>query len=87
LLRFVHKTLKNRLQGDFLPCKLRRTEGSQAGRIIGIFCGIKRKKSTSATGCQAHLSSRISTDSIWFFPVRLRTAFKLLKNAFSQPKG
>jgi hypothetical protein len=24
LLRFAHKTSKNRLQGDFLPCKLRR---------------------------------------------------------------
>jgi hypothetical protein len=22
LLRFAHKTAKNRLQGDFLPCKL-----------------------------------------------------------------
>jgi hypothetical protein len=28
-LRFAYKTFKNRLTGDFLPCKLRRTEASQ----------------------------------------------------------
>jgi hypothetical protein len=27
LLRFVHTTSKNRLQGDFLPCKLRKDAG------------------------------------------------------------
>jgi hypothetical protein len=29
LLRFTRKTQKNRRSGDFLPCKLRRTKGTQ----------------------------------------------------------
>jgi hypothetical protein len=29
LSRFAHKTPKNRRLGDFLPCKLRRTKGTQ----------------------------------------------------------
>jgi hypothetical protein len=41
LLRFAHKTLKNRLQGDFLPCKLRK-EPNNCG-FYGFFQRKNRK--------------------------------------------
>jgi predicted transposase/invertase (TIGR01784 family) len=45
LLCFARETFKNRLSVDFYY------ENCVSSPIIGIFCGIKRKKSTSITGC------------------------------------
>jgi hypothetical protein len=46
LLRFTHKILKNRLQGDFFPANF------ESSPIIGIFALLMTQKSTSATGCR-----------------------------------
>jgi hypothetical protein len=50
---------ENHANGVFCPlnlqgvcCTPRTKQTPKAAPIIGIFCGIKRKKSTSATGCQ-----------------------------------
>jgi hypothetical protein len=66
LLRFARKTPKNRPWGDFLPCKLRRTEGSQAPDNRDFFAqggfAVPRKKFTSATGSLAVKPGRVFTD-------------------------
>jgi hypothetical protein len=51
LLRFAHKTLKNRRLGDFLPYKPHRTEGSQELHKSGFLRRKVVQKPTSATGC------------------------------------
>jgi predicted amidohydrolase YtcJ len=47
LPRFTHKTSKNRRSGDFLPCKLRRTEGLREPDNRD-FCGTKRHENPQA---------------------------------------
>jgi hypothetical protein len=53
LLRFAHKISKNRRLGDFLLCKVHRTEGSRSPFIVvflSFFTEKKTQKPTSATG-------------------------------------
>jgi hypothetical protein len=50
LLSFAHKIPKNRLTGDFLPCKLRQAEGLQEPIKLWFLQYKLMQKPTSAAG-------------------------------------
>jgi hypothetical protein len=57
LLRFAHKTFKNRLKVDFLPCKLRSNRRFAGRRIIVVFATFSLEKDTKTYKCNRLLAA------------------------------
>jgi hypothetical protein len=66
-LRFAHKTSKNRLQGDFLPCKLPKQPINRG--FYGFFQRKNRKNLQAQQADSQEYSGpkrRLSSNRLWF---------------------